>query len=176
MIYQWKFLTIRDLCKADLDFLFVCTLTTMPFRFLNPCNHLSLALKFFFWSSDSEGSSRTNFSIFALRYLPSQLMSHLKKMRNTMMSFLRLLKLIYSLLKRRSSRKNLRRNARRTKMLLFAYEQKDVQETSLDITVNTPSQSIFAKFKAVSWHGFLNSFNKILSFFEEGSLQWYMVM
>ena len=71
MMYQWKFLTIRDLCKADLDFLFVCTLTTMPFRFLNPCNHMSLALNFFFSSSDSEGSSRTNFSILALRYLPS---------------------------------------------------------------------------------------------------------
>ena len=61
-------------------------------------------------------------------------------------------------------------------MLLFAYEQKDVQETSQDITVNTISQSVFAKFKAGSWHGFLHSFNKILSFFEEGSLQWYMVM
>ena len=43
----------------------------MPFRFLNPCNHMSLALNFFFSSSDSEGSSRTNFSILALRYLPS---------------------------------------------------------------------------------------------------------
>ena len=73
-----------------------------------------------------------------------------EKLRNIMMSFLRLLKLIYSLLKRRSSRKNSRKNARSKKMLLFAYEQKDVQETSLDITVNTPSQSIFAKFKAGS--------------------------
>ena len=34
----------------------------MPFRFLNPCNHMSLALNFFFSSSDSEGSSRTNFN------------------------------------------------------------------------------------------------------------------